>query len=128
MDTFPDIERTGDGWYSQRWQVVVSEKLPVDVESLARNLREHTLVALSEWWADRGEVRSDPVDVLFSSTDGQTVQIVITVRSEHPDWRMGAILATLQEMDRRFRFTHVQGRPRSKLPPWYLSREREGAG
>ena len=126
MDAFPEIERTENGWYSQRWEVHISRPLPSDLDRLGQELGASARATLLEATLDWRETQSDPIEFRCSVLAAGAFQIVVAVRSEHPNWRMGASLGTLQEIDRRFHLTHVQRKPREQLPPWYLAQNSGG--
>ena len=121
-DTFPPIERNEDGWYRQCWDVGVCSLLPANLEALSAELQEAAVAKVALAWEERGEDRRDPIRVTCRAGGPSRIELVVEVKSEHPDWRLGAIYGTIQEVDRRLGLVDLQGLPRGHVRPWYLAK------
>jgi hypothetical protein len=123
----PPIEQKPDGWYSQRWNVRVAVLPPDDLAGVSSELEAAARSSIQSSWVALGEQRSDPLRVTCRRSAPASLDLLVEVRSEQPDLRMGVVLATIQEIDRLFIVTHLEDVPRQDLRPWYLA-SREGSG
>ena len=128
MEFFPPIDVGPDGFRSQTWDVRVASEVPADVDTLGSEVQAVVFEGLVDAFAAHGVQRREPVRVSCRTTDMNRLAVVVEVKSDHPDWQMGAIAATLQEIDRRLQTTHLQDRPRAQIPPWYLSPSSAASG
>ena len=121
MEFFPPVNVGPDGFRSQTWDVRVTSEVPADLDTLGSEVQAVVFAGLVDAFAAQGDPRQEPVRVSCRATGVTRLAVVVEVKSEHPDWQMGAIAATLQEIDRRLHTTHLQDRPRAQIAPWYLS-------
>ena len=117
----PPIEQKADGWCAQRWQVRIGSPVLDEPDELSRQIEGAAIAALRSDFRTRGEERNDPIRVTCHPYAGSSLNVVVEVRSEHPDWRLGAFLATIQAIDQRFGVTHLEDVPRQDLRPWFLA-------
>jgi hypothetical protein len=122
------MDKQLDGWLSWTWAVRVERMPSAPYEQVARDVEGAVFDGLVRAFVDRGDPRHDQIRVSCTPVGADRLDVTIEVRSEHPDWRVGATCGVLQEIDRRFQITYVQDVPRSQVRPWYLAPASVGSG
>jgi hypothetical protein len=121
----PKIEKLPGDRKCWRWQARVGAGVSGQLEVLGAAMQADAVAEYRETLISQGHVQDAAVtveaEVSVREIGGGVFELTVTAPAFPSDWDMACVFCVMRSFDRRVGpVLEIQGRERSKCPPWFL--------